>query len=279
MDVYRNVSFGLHVRRVPEPEVRRRVGEALAMVDLEGFERRYPRQLSGGQQQRVAVARVIVSRPGTLLMDEPLSNLDPLLRASVRVQLKKLHRELGTTTLYVTHDPAEAMVLGDCIAVMVKGQIVQVGNPQEVYHFPATVSVAEITGEVRTNLLRGEVHSAENRTLLLPERDPYCFIPLPKECRTFTGEQLVLHVRPEDLEILPRPSAEEGQLEVLAVTQRGADALVHLRIGEHQEQLTAGGVLPPVRPGERVALRLRRGNIYHADSGSLVRSFGYDAAP
>jgi multiple sugar transport system ATP-binding protein len=279
MDVYRNVAFGLHIRRVPEHEVRRRVREALALVDLEGFESRYPRQLSGGQQQRVAVARMIVSRPGTLLFDEPLSNLDPVLRTSVRLQLKKLHRELGATSLYVTHDQEEAMILGDCIAVMVDGRIEQVGSPQEIYHFPATVRVAGITGEVRTNLLCGEVHAAERGTFLLPEFDPYCFIPLREGFRARAGQRLVFHVRPEDLEILPRPSAEEGQLRVLAVTPRGSDTLVHLRIGEHQEQVIASGPagdLASVTPGQGVALRFRRGNIYHPDSGRLMGSFGYD---
>ncbi len=195
MSVFQNVAFRLNVQHVPRPAVRERVMDALRMVDLEGFEDRSPRELSGGQRQRVALARSIVNRPETLLCDEPLSALDPPLRASLRTELLALHRRAGSTMIYVTHDQSEAMLLADHIAVMAKGRILQVGTPSEIYSRPATLGVAELTGEIRPNLIAGEVHKAEDRTLLVPAADPWLFIRLPDGCRRLAGEPVAFNVR------------------------------------------------------------------------------------
>jgi ABC-type Fe3+/spermidine/putrescine transport system ATPase subunit len=146
MTVFENVAFGLRERRVAGAELSRRVGEALALVGLTGLERRRPSQLSGGQQQRVALARTLVVQPRLLLLDEPLSNLDAQLRAQMRLELLRLHRELGITTLYVTHDQAEALALSTRVAVMDRGRVVQQGRPEEVYWRPRNRFVAEFVG-------------------------------------------------------------------------------------------------------------------------------------
>ena len=281
MSVYQNVAFKMRLRRTPDSDVRQSVREALRMVDLEGFENRSPRELSGGQRQRVALARAIVDKPRTLLCDEPLSNLDPPLRASLRSQLIALQQRVGSTMVYVTHDQSEGMLMADRIAVMDKGEILQVGTPAEIYEMPRTVAVAALTGELRTNLIAGEVHNAEGRTLLVPAADPWLFIRLRDDLRSLGGEQVVFNVRPEDLELLPVPTADEGTARILAVMPRGADYLVHLRLGERLDQMVAtgtGGGYEKLQPGQRVGVRFRRGTIHDASTGRLASFFGYEHA-
>lgn len=161
MTVAENVAFGLEMRKVPSQERRERVDEALQLVGLAGLSGRYPRQMSGGQQQRVALARAIVIRPHILLLDEPLSNLDAKLREEMQGELRRIQRKLGTTTILVTHDQAEAMALSDRIVVMNAGRIVQVGPPEETYERPSTAFVANFLG--RTNTLQGAADGARLR--------------------------------------------------------------------------------------------------------------------
>lgn len=146
LNAARNVGYGLEIKRVPRTERQQRVQEALAMVHLEEFGKRYPAQLSGGQQQRLAIARTIVLRPALLLMDEPLSNLDANLRNEMRLEIKRIHTELNLTTVYVTHDQAEAMSLSDMVVVMRQGRIEQMGTPQEIYNHPRSLYVARFMG-------------------------------------------------------------------------------------------------------------------------------------
>ncbi|MFO1055509.1 MAG: ABC transporter ATP-binding protein [Dongiaceae bacterium] len=154
MNVRQNIAFGLKMRNLKAAEQARRIDEALDMVGLHGLEARRPGQLSGGQQQRVALARAIVTRPDVLLFDEPLSNLDAKLREKVRVEIRQLQRRLGITTLYVTHDQAEALAISDRIVVMNGGRIEQVGDPGTVYRAPRTAFVADFLGA--TNIVNGQ---------------------------------------------------------------------------------------------------------------------------
>ncbi len=146
MTVFKNVAFGLEMRKLPREEIERRVREALELVGLSGFENRYPEQLSGGQQQRVALARALVIEPEVLLLDEPLSNLDAKIRERLRGEIRRIQRELGITAIYVTHDQEEAMAISDRIAVMNVGRIEQVGKPLELYYHPKTEFVATFIG-------------------------------------------------------------------------------------------------------------------------------------
>jgi multiple sugar transport system ATP-binding protein len=161
LTVFDNIAFGLRMQKRPNEEVRRRVENAAGLLQLEPYLQRYPAQLSGGQRQRVAVARAIVMEPAVLLMDEPLSNLDALLRLQFRAELKKLVSEVRTTTVYVTHDQVEALSLGDRIAVMREGRIIQVAEPMTVYDRPATEFVGSFIGNPPMNFLRGQA-SASN---------------------------------------------------------------------------------------------------------------------
>jgi multiple sugar transport system ATP-binding protein len=164
LSVFENIAFGLRMQKRPNAEVKRRVDNAASLLQLEPYVSRYPAQLSGGQRQRVAVARAIVMEPAVLLMDEPLSNLDALLRLQFRAELKKLVSEVKTTTVYVTHDQVEALSLGDRIAVMREGQIIQVAEPMVVYDHPATEFVGSFIGNPPMNFLRGEARSENGQT-------------------------------------------------------------------------------------------------------------------
>ena len=159
MTVYENIAYGLKVRKVPRQEIRSRVKRVLELVKLEGLENRYPSQLSGGQQQRVALARALVVEPEVLLLDEPLSNLDAKLRIEMREEIKKIQRQLGITTIYVTHDQEEAMSISDKIAVMNQGRVLQIDTPENIYFRPHTLFVATFIG--KTSVLEGEVISVE----------------------------------------------------------------------------------------------------------------------
>jgi ABC-type sugar transport system ATPase subunit len=282
MTVFENVAFGLKMRGAPKSEIATLVREALELVDLDGFEDRYPKQLSGGQQQRVAVARTVVKRPDVLLFDEPLSNLDPKLRVSLRAHLKRLHAKMEATSLYVTHDQSEAMVLADRIAVMDRGEIVQIGTSFEIYHFPETASVASFTGNPKTNLVIGDIHRAEERLIFIPEPDQYCFIGLEEDCRQFSGQQVMFHIRPEDISINRTPGPDDGRLQVMAVMPEGADTLVHLMFADNSTQLLVKGPASEfldLRPGREVSVSFHRGNIYSPVTERLIGSFGYSEMP
>lgn len=153
MNVYENIAYGLKVRNTPSSEIKERVQEVLDLVKLPGLGDRFPNQLSGGQQQRVALARVLVVNPSVLLLDEPLSNLDAKLRVEMREEIKEIQRELGITTVYVTHDQEEAMAISDRLAIQSEGIIRQVGTPKQVYNEPNNLFIATFIG--RGNLLSG----------------------------------------------------------------------------------------------------------------------------
>ena len=172
LTVYENVAFGLRMKRRPEEEIRRKVGEVAALLHIEELLDRYPAQLSGGQRQRVAVARALAVEPEVLLMDEPLSNLDALLRLEMRAELKRLLKETRTTTLYVTHDQVEAMSLADRIAVMRQGEIVQLGTPTEIYHAPADTFVGGFIGNPPMNFLRAGALGGEGGPRGLRRAEP-----------------------------------------------------------------------------------------------------------
>jgi len=205
MTIFDNVAFGLRMRRLPKPEIQRRVGEALELVRLDGLTRRFPGQLSGGQQQRVALARALVVRPSVLLLDEPLSNLDAKLREQVRAEIRQLQQTLGTTTVFVTHDQAEALAMSDRIAVLNHGRVEQIGTPAEIYEHPATTFVVDFIG--RINLLEGEVLAADHAgaVIRLPDEVHLRTASSPR-CKP--GERVAVGIRPEQIVIGAAPPAE-----------------------------------------------------------------------
>jgi spermidine/putrescine ABC transporter ATP-binding subunit len=197
MSVYDNVAFSLSVRRTSPGEIARRVGEMLELVRLSGYEGRRPRQLSGGQQQRIALARALVSRPRVLLLDEPLGALDKSLRQQMQIELRQIQREVGITTVFVTHDQEEALTLSDRIAIFRDGYVVQIGTPQAVYERPATAFAAEFLGAA--NFLTGRVGTRKDgyaRVILDDASEVATGDPLPVE-----ATQVRLSIRPEKFSI------------------------------------------------------------------------------
>ena len=156
MTVFDNVAFGLTVKKLPKPEIEKKVMNALERMQIGGFAKRYPAELSGGQQQRVAIARAIVSEPKVLLLDEPLSNLDAKLRIDMRSEIKRLHHELGTTIIYVTHDQVEALTMSTKIAIFFEGELEQVAPPMEIYQNPISLRVADFIGNPKSNFVEGK---------------------------------------------------------------------------------------------------------------------------
>lgn len=201
MTVYQNMAFGLQLRHMPRKEIDQLVGQAAETLGLTPLLNRFPRQLSGGQCQRVALGRAIVRNAKVFLMDEPLSNLDAKLRVTMRGELIKLHKRLGCTTIYVTHDQTEAMTMGTKIVVMKDGRIQQIGTPREVYEQPANIFVAGFIGTPPMNFIHGMLHdngtftTTKNKfTFRIPEEK----LTIPRELG-YENREVVLGIRPEDI--------------------------------------------------------------------------------
>ncbi|MEV4114532.1 ABC transporter ATP-binding protein [Nonomuraea sp. NPDC049695] len=244
MTVAQNLAMPLKIRRVDRREQDELITEALGKVGLAELKDRYPHQLSGGQQQRVALARALVYSPSVLLLDEPLSNLDAQLREQARAWLKRLQTELGITTVYVTHDQEEALALSDRIAVMSKGDMVQIGTPKDIYETPATAEVAAFVG--RCNFLTGTMTGPSEvrldctgQTITVPDA----------ASRRLSGRRVTVAVRPERLEILPPGRTAPADVnvltaEVLTSSYVGSRYEYDLRLGDHviQAETTRPGL-------------------------------------
>jgi multiple sugar transport system ATP-binding protein len=227
MSVRQNIGYGLKVRKTPKLEAQRRVQEVAALLGLDGLLNRKPAQLSGGQRQRVAMGRAIVREPKAFLMDEPLSNLDAKLRVGMRASLAQLHGRLGVTTIYVTHDQTEAMTLGQRVAVMRDGRILQVDTPQRLYHEPVDLFVAAFIGTPSMNLVEatidgGEIAFGQFRIPLDPVRRP----------RPGAPRKIVLGVRPEAFEdgAFASPDAPRIEAKVTVLEELGSDAHAHFYV-------------------------------------------------
>lgn len=232
MRVFDNIAFGLKMRRVPKEEIKRRVQSAAELLHIENFLDRYPSQMSGGQRQRVAVARAIAVHAEVLLMDEPLSNLDALLRLEMRAELKRLLAEIKATTIYVTHDQIEALSMGDRIAVMRDGKILQFDPPTKVYDMPADRFVAGFIGTPPMNFLEGQVRR-ENGEVRVYIGD-YALKPVAEmneTLRRYDGKLIVAGIRAENMEALSQPAEDALKVTVLVVEPLGSQNLLTIRIG------------------------------------------------
>lgn len=225
MTSYDNVIYGLKVRKVPVSERVRRAREALDIVQMREFATRYPNQLSGGQQQRIALARAIVTQPDVLLLDEPLSNLDAKLRLETRQEIKRIQSELGTTSIYVTHDQEEALSMADSIAIMNEGRIEQIGSPREIYSKPTNSFVAGFIGE--TNFFEGEIRSMrEGEDLLTIRVSTGEEITAEVSHDGFSvGQEVLCSIRPENISLMDRSKLSQGvqafEAEILHLTYYG----------------------------------------------------------
>ena len=280
MTVHQNVAFGLRKANLSKRDLEQRIREILKLVGLDGFQERYPHELSGGQQQRVAVARMVVTRPNILLFDEPLSNLDAKLRMTLRAELKRMHMMLGATTVYVTHDQVEAMTLSTRIVVMKDGLIQQVGTPQEVYHFPSNLFVADFMGNPSTNFIDALVKEPGSPVKLELDLKPqYCLL-LESSVNVVEGKRLILNVRPEDIELHVQPQPSDLNLRVYTTLPAGSEALTYLRTPDGSKEFVVKGAEEEHRnlqTEQEVGVMFKRGNIYNAEHEELIDSFGFDS--
>ena len=249
LTVYNNLAFPLRARRMPRREIDARVREVAALLQIDALLDRRPRALSGGQQQRVAIGRSIVRRPKLFLFDEPLSNLDAQLRLTMRAELARLHRRLGTTVIYVTHDQTEAMTLGTRIALMNAGRLEQIGTPEELYDRPATVFAAAFVGNPAMNLIDGRIEGSRfvGRGVTAPVAGP--------------DGPVTLGIRPEALTIDPDGSWA-GTVDL--VEQLGAEAWLHVRCGEALLVVRVPG-RPLLQPRQPVRLAPRALHLFDPD--------------
>lgn len=202
MSVYKNMAFGLELRKIPKDEIDRRVREAAKILDIEHLLKRKPRALSGGQRQRVALGRAMVRSPSVFLLDEPLSNLDAKLRTAMRTEIKKLHQRLGTTFIYVTHDQTEAMTMGDRIVVMKDGVVQQADTPQNLYNKPFNMFVAGFIGSPQMNFLDATVKIRDKKVILVlknNELDVTDILSGVKVVEEYKDKSVKMGIRPEDL--------------------------------------------------------------------------------
>jgi len=238
LTVYENIAFGLKLRKEKKSEIEKRVHEAADILGLEPFLKRKPRALSGGQRQRVAMGRAIVRRPQAFLMDEPLSNLDAKLRVQTRAEIARLQNDLGTTTIYVTHDQVEAMTMGDRVAVMRKGELQQVATPQDLYDRPVNLFVGGFIGSPAMNMLEatlvksngGLAVEAGGQRLSVDQE----LISAQPALKSYEGKKIVLGIRPEDLEDaavdkdVPADRRLKGKVELIEAL--GSEIMAHFTI-------------------------------------------------
>jgi len=258
MSVFENMAFALRLKKIPDAEITSRVQEAAKVLDIAHLLERKPRALSGGQRQRVALGRAIVRQPQVFLMDEPLSNLDAKLRVDTRAEIVKLHRKLGVTTFYVTHDQVEAMTMGQRIVVMLNGKIQQIDTPQRLYEWPANIFVAGFIGTPSMNFLRGRI-GVDKRTLT----DDHFSLTLTgargDALATHAGTEAVIGVRPEHLSYLAaddpvNENVLSGIVEV--VEPLGSVTMIQVQVGPHRVTAQIESHLT-VAMGDAIRLRCR----------------------
>ena len=230
MTVFKNMAFGLTLRKMPKAEIRAKVEEAARILDIEHLLDRKPKALSGGQRQRVALGRAMVRNPAVFLLDEPLSNLDAKLRNQMRTEISKLHKELGTTFVYVTHDQTEAMTMGDRIVVMKDGFIQQIDTPQNLYNRPCNLFVAGFIGTPQMNFISGTIlKTGAGYAAEFAE----CRVVLPEgKCANlgqYEGKEVMLGIRPEDI-IVGAEGPEALELQVDLVELMGAEMYLHCNL-------------------------------------------------
>lgn len=266
MTVFENMAFGLRLKKMPKSEIDPRVRETAELLGIAAFLKRKPRELSGGQRQRVAVGRAIVRTPKVYLFDEPLSNLDAKLRIQMRLELKKLHDQMGTTSIYVTHDQIEAMTMGDRIAVMKDGLIQQVGEPLDLYYRPANRFVASFIGSPTMNFLPAHIVGDPESPLI---RSGGLGLPVPMEkaalLRPYLDKEIILGIRPEDLsasESLEEKGAMNAR--VVVVQPVGSQIFLDVKVGDH-DLLASVSAQTRTRPRQDIVLKARLENLHFFD--------------
>ncbi|WP_300297796.1 ABC transporter ATP-binding protein [Ferrovibrio sp.] len=268
MSVYENMSYGLRIRGRSKADIETRVQRAAEILQLQPYLQRKPRELSGGQRQRVAMGRAIVREPSVFLFDEPLSNLDAKLRVQMRLEIKRLHQQLGVTSVYVTHDQVEAMTLADRLVVMNQGRADQIGSPQDVYNHPATTYVGGFIGSPAMNFLTCRIDTGQAKLT------DDVILPLPAGWSVPAGEYS-LGIRPENLRIARAGETAHLQLDVDVAEELGADTLLHGKIAGEEMVVRVpshAGFHDHSRPG--LVIDIERLHLFDRESGLRVATPG-----
>ena len=273
MTVFENMAFGLKLRKVPKEEIKRRVEEAARILDINHLLERKPKALSGGQKQRVALGRAIVRNPKVFLLDEPLSNLDAKLRASMRTELTKIHKKVGTTFIYVTHDQTEAMTLGDRIVIMKDGLIQQVGTPTEVFDMPCNLFVAEFIGAPKMNTFK---------TNLISEGGKYYVTPYGAKIevtgdkaaalagKSVGSQEIILGVRPEHFVLAKAGDPDAIECQIIVNEMMGSELHLHVVVGDGDKLIVR---IPTVSLTDEQRKSLVQGTTIHVTFEGKVMHF------
>jgi multiple sugar transport system ATP-binding protein len=271
MTVRENLGFGLMMRKQPRDVIDKRVDAVAASLGLDALLDRKPAQLSGGQRQRVALGRAIVREPLAFLFDEPLSNLDAQLRVETRVELSRLHRKLGATMVYVTHDQSEALTLGDRIAILKEGVLQQVDTPMALYEHPGNKFVAGFIGSPSMNFFEGAL-TRTGAGGMCTFRGIDLTIRVP--CEPGTSDRVFLGIRPQHLEVVGEATGGDGSLraEVGVVEPMGNEQIVYLTLPGGERVVAVAPVQPRITPGEKVSIRVRPEglHIFDAQTGKRI---------
>jgi multiple sugar transport system ATP-binding protein len=268
LNVFENIAFPLQIAKINNSDIHKAVTQISESLEIQALLDRKPAELSGGQRQRVAIARALVRKPKLFLLDEPLSNLDAQLRNRTRVELKQLQRKMGITTLYVTHDQTEAMTLGDRIALLKDGKLVQAATPHEIYNQPKTAFVATFIGFPPMNLVRARVEELSGKPAAALAGTDFR-LPLDPMHHPQVGWEIWLGIRPENLTLATAPTTRTLAGTILAVELLGRETILHVRTAAGDFQILTSE--PDLQPEARVHLELdpTRLHVFEHDSHQL----------
>ena len=267
LNVEQNIAFSLKFRKIPKPEIQSRVAEAAEVLGLSCMLRRRPSELSGGQRQRVALGRAMVCQPKVFLLDEPLSNLDARMRAEMRAEIAQLHRRLGTTMIFVTHDQTEAMTLGQRLCVLDQGRVMQVGAPMDLYQRPAHQFVGDFIGTPGMNFVRGKL-GGEGAMQFTEQADGGVALGLPERLAKFAGAEVVLGIRPENVRLAENGAGFPVTLETTETL--GHEALLHTRTAGHSLILRTAGLGQAPSDGIKLEIDWDAAAWFDAETGQAL---------
>jgi multiple sugar transport system ATP-binding protein len=270
MTIEQNLSFALRIRKFDKREIKKRVEEVAQMLEISHLLKRKPAELSGGQRQRVAMGRAIIRRPKVFLFDEPLSNLDASLRVQMRAELMRLHDELKSTMVYVTHDQIEAMTLADRLVVLKDGIVQQIGKPQNIFQNPSNIFVAGFIGSPPMNFIK--VYPLEEDSRILISRDGAIRIELNEDDFSLKTPDLTIGIRPSDIEVFSIPAMPKESLiraKVSVVEPVGTDSFLHVKAGECNIMVRMSSYdAVRMNPGSDIYLNFKKESIYVFEGGS-----------
>jgi multiple sugar transport system ATP-binding protein len=274
MSVFENIAFGLKLRKYDSNEIKKRVEEAAEILNLTDYLKRKPRQLSGGQRQRVAVGRAIVRKPKVFLFDEPLSNLDAKLRVQMRTEISKLHKNLGVTMIYVTHDQTEAMTMGDKIVILKDGEVQQIGEPMELYNKPQKKFVAGFIGSPSMNFITGKIEMTDKKYFSIDGLNIKIKLdqPYDKALNNFRDKKVIIGIRPENLQLIKEKFASEEITVKLEIAEpMGNETLLYF-ILQNSQMIARGNPNQSYRVGDTYSLQIDKSKIHFFDneSGSAI---------